>query len=394
MIKCPECGHQVSDAALTCPNCGIQIAGKVMKCPDCGEIIFKDQEMCPNCHCPINKAAPKTEAPRPVAPQPVQHPTAQPTTPPQNRTSLSDNGNTPNMPPTEQPKKKSYTVLIVSVVIALIIIFVGMYIYKNSQKEKEQDAYEEAMKSSDLSVLQDYLTMYPDASEAHKDSIQAHIEKLNVGDKDWMDAVMSGSKSSLEAYLQKHPGSVHEMEAKQKIDSLDWVEVSAANTPEAYQRYINDHGTEGSHYDEAQQQIDKLNNMKVTPDDKQMISSLFTSYFESLGAKDESGLCSTISSVLNNFLGKKNATKTDVMNFMNKIFKADITSMKFTVNNDYKIDKVQAGADEYSFNVSFSVDQNIDRTDASKEKFCTYKVKAKVSPDGKISEINMTKILQ
>lgn len=27
LIKCPECGHQVSDRAKTCPSCGIEIAG-------------------------------------------------------------------------------------------------------------------------------------------------------------------------------------------------------------------------------------------------------------------------------------------------------------------------------------------------------------------------------
>ena len=27
LIKCPECGHQVSDKAATCPNCGVAIAG-------------------------------------------------------------------------------------------------------------------------------------------------------------------------------------------------------------------------------------------------------------------------------------------------------------------------------------------------------------------------------
>lgn len=50
MIKCPECGHQISDKAPVCPNCGVEIAGKIMKCPQCGEIYFKEQEMCPNCH--------------------------------------------------------------------------------------------------------------------------------------------------------------------------------------------------------------------------------------------------------------------------------------------------------------------------------------------------------
>ena len=42
IIKCPECGHQVSDQAKTCPSCGIEIAGKITRCPDCGEVIFKE----------------------------------------------------------------------------------------------------------------------------------------------------------------------------------------------------------------------------------------------------------------------------------------------------------------------------------------------------------------
>ena len=35
MIKCPECGHQVSDKAKSCPNCGAPIDTKVY-CPNCG----------------------------------------------------------------------------------------------------------------------------------------------------------------------------------------------------------------------------------------------------------------------------------------------------------------------------------------------------------------------
>ena len=56
LIKCPECGHQVSDQAKTCPSCGIDIAGKITRCPDCGEVIFKEQAECPMCHCSINGA--------------------------------------------------------------------------------------------------------------------------------------------------------------------------------------------------------------------------------------------------------------------------------------------------------------------------------------------------
>mgnify|MGYP000565577660 CR=1 FL=1 len=30
LIKCPECGHQISDKAPVCPNCGVEIAGKII----------------------------------------------------------------------------------------------------------------------------------------------------------------------------------------------------------------------------------------------------------------------------------------------------------------------------------------------------------------------------
>ena len=35
MIKCPECGKEVSDKAKNCPNCGTPIDTKVY-CPSCG----------------------------------------------------------------------------------------------------------------------------------------------------------------------------------------------------------------------------------------------------------------------------------------------------------------------------------------------------------------------
>ena len=50
IIKCPECGHQVSDKAPVCPSCGVEIAGHLVKCSYCGEIYLKEDVVCPNCH--------------------------------------------------------------------------------------------------------------------------------------------------------------------------------------------------------------------------------------------------------------------------------------------------------------------------------------------------------
>lgn len=50
IIKCPECGHQVSDKALTCPECGVEIKGKVTVCKNCNNSYFIDLKECPVCH--------------------------------------------------------------------------------------------------------------------------------------------------------------------------------------------------------------------------------------------------------------------------------------------------------------------------------------------------------
>ena len=53
IIKCPECGHQISDSAKVCPSCGVKIVGYIVKCNRCGEVYFKDNGICPNCYSPM-----------------------------------------------------------------------------------------------------------------------------------------------------------------------------------------------------------------------------------------------------------------------------------------------------------------------------------------------------
>lgn len=55
IIKCPECGHQISEKAAICPICGVEIAGKIAKCSVCGEVFFKDDGLCPRCYSPFKE---------------------------------------------------------------------------------------------------------------------------------------------------------------------------------------------------------------------------------------------------------------------------------------------------------------------------------------------------
>ena len=171
IIKCPECGRQISDKAPVCPNCGVEIAGKIMKCPQCGEIYFRDQEMCPNCHHltrSSGQAAQGTNT-RQAESQgnggQIVSPNAQATTTKPNGQPATNRQPTP--PPVKpqksqnetanQAKKKNHGPLIVAFVIALAICGVCFYFYSNAKSNKEMESYEFAMKSDDPLVLQTYL---------------------------------------------------------------------------------------------------------------------------------------------------------------------------------------------------------------------------------------------
>ncbi len=247
IIKCPECGHQVSSLAATCPSCGVAIAGNVVKCPHCGNMVLAGQETCPNCHSALS--------------------------------SITSSPNRPDAGSTDEPQRhsKSWVILAVSFVIALSVILAGWYFYQRAQQGNELAAYENAMECQEPAVLQNYLDMYPDAPQERRDSIMAHLNLLKQIDQDWYNALASQSAYVIARYIQQHPGSVHATEARLKIDSLDWVSATNQNTLEAYKGYINKHA-DGEYIDDAKANYENCLKMQVSAADIETIQNLVQTY--------------------------------------------------------------------------------------------------------------------
>ncbi len=51
LIKCDECGKEISDKAKKCIHCG-NIVITYTKCNECGESFASDCSSCPKCGCP------------------------------------------------------------------------------------------------------------------------------------------------------------------------------------------------------------------------------------------------------------------------------------------------------------------------------------------------------
>jgi len=246
IIKCPECGHPVSDQAKTCPSCGIDIAGKITRCPDCGEVIFKEQAECPICHCSINGASTSADNTPPVVVDPEEPAVA-----------VQENLQKPVAPRRPRKRRAGVTALIIAFALALIVVLLGLYFMKNQEQKNEQRAFENAITSSEPLVLQNFLDMYVDAPRAHRDSIKTHLDALLQIDVDWRNALVNNTKMGFVNFKTRYPNSLHNVEADIKIDSLDWVAATVENTTEAYTRYLREHDN-GDHFDEAQAAIERL----------------------------------------------------------------------------------------------------------------------------------------
>ena len=247
IIKCPECGHQVSDQAKTCPSCGIDIAGKITRCPDCGEVIFKEQAECPVCHCSINGSSTGTVSAQPVVVAPTEPPVARP----------KEELQKPVAPRRPRKRRAGVTALIIAFVLALIVVLLGLYFMKTQEQKNEQRAYENAMMSREPAVLQNFLDMYIDASVAHRDSIKVHLEALKKIDRDWDNARISESKKTLQLFIERNPDNIHVREAQLLIDSLDFITAKIGNSLESFKKYMEEH-EQGYYYDEAKMEYDKM----------------------------------------------------------------------------------------------------------------------------------------
>ncbi len=470
MIKCPECGHVISDRAPSCPSCGAKIENEVVKCPVCGEAYFKEQAECPHCHHrTANASTMENEHPNNVVPPAPQSPSAgvadtnvpqqpsnnayvQPTVTPvsaQQQQNVYGNGQgmqslanqpvnnayqgqpvqptqqqggyqaqlaqptngpqsqfgnpqqpqygqvPPQTPPpgTQQPQNKNILTIALISVVALLFIGLGAYFFFGSSGNKEQQAYEYALNSNDPAVLESYLNNYRDADPMHRDKISQQLAQLKQSELDWTNTMVSGSKTALADFLSKYPNSTHKAEAERKIDSLDWLVAKKANTAEAYNLYVTEHPN-GVYIDEANNNLNVAKTKNITPKEKEMLALVFRSVFRSINDRDDEGLTSNFSDFLSSFLGKSNASKSDVIAFLNKIYKDDITAMEWRANNDMKITKREIGIDEYEYSVDFSAKQKIEREDEDQETEANYRIKAKVNPDGKITELNMVKVIK
>lgn len=496
IIKCPECGQQVSELAANCPGCGCPINGNIDHCPECGEIVLKTYAECPKCHCPIQQIEKKkadisnllnqasqaynggkaklasnliaevlrenaddTQAqalkaqidaklrieqqkfdetkrlfneqhqPYPalalinkliavdpaddyiqlkdeivasITKENIEKTRAFLATGKidQARTALSKAQTyDPNNDEikalgeeieekAEKIKRKKRTIITLIVIAAILIVGgIGGTIIYNIQAENA--AWDQLQSSTNLNDYQAFLAEYPNGR--HHEQAQELYTKLSAELTDWASVSASVDKYAVKTFLAKYPNGVCATQAKNRLDSLSWADACRINKPEAYQQYITDF-PQGRYLSDAQQKTSQLKEMEVSSSERMSIGNVITQFFNGIATKDETQLLGSVESTLTKFLNKRGATKAHVLTFMNQMHAPDMTNISFTVNNDLKIEKKQLTDGQFTYNVTCTVDENIERTDAEKETFINYGIDCSIDNFMKISSFGMRKI--
>ena len=353
IIKCPECGHQVSDKAPICPSCGVEIAGHLIKCSYCGEIYLKEDAVCPNCHHSastdnsVNEDDVKTEPVKDdsqnngdysesetssvelvVSAESIEEEPRLDGTPTQDTLTIESPSNdtevsTDDVIVKPESKNNNHTPLFVSLLIALVICAVLLFFYKRGNDNHEAEEYKIALKSNNRQVMEQYLEDYPNAPLIHINSIRDLLKQTQQNNDEWGRVIQQNTIASYKTYLDAHPNTPYKNEILKRVEELYWNEVVNQNTEAAYLGYREKY-PKGIHVKEADEKLKIMLDNTSTPSEEKVAVSAVRQFLQGLNSKSTSKIEGVTASSFN-FLGAGGATIADVSKYMReKLYQADV----------------------------------------------------------------------
>lgn len=353
IIKCPECGHQVSDKAPICPSCGVEIAGHLIKCSYCGEIYLKEDAVCPNCHHSastdnsVSEDDVKTEPVKDdsqnngdyseaetssvelvVSAESIEEEPRLDGTPTQDTLTIESPSSdtevsTDDMIVKPESKNNNHTPLFVSLLIALVICAVLLFFYKRGNDNHEAEEYKIALKSNNRQVMEQYLEDYPNAPLIHINSIRDLLKQTQQNNDEWGRVIQQNTIASYKAYLETHPNTPYKNEILKRVEELYWNEVVNQNTEAAYLGYREKY-PKGIHVKEADEKLKIMLDNTSTPSEEKVAVSAVRQFLQGLNSRSTSKIEGVTASSFN-FLGAGGATIADVSKYMReKLYQADV----------------------------------------------------------------------
>ena len=181
LIKCPECGKEISDKAIVCPQCGKTVAcvdpapeeAKPVICEECGAEIPEGAAACPNCGNPVLSDAETTEE----TPQKVEVTAV-------------------NLPKIKKDTKKRIIITVAVIVLAIAALFAGKSI--KDKQTADRLAAEAAQRS------QEYASTLETASYTMLLGAGSAERACNLIKSVWYNAIFEERDSETDPYTRPY----------------------------------------------------------------------------------------------------------------------------------------------------------------------------------------------
>ena len=379
IIKCPECGGQVSTMAGTCPGCGIKIAGNLRQCPNCGGYCLISQQTCPQCNQKIE-------------------PLHAPTTPEQiiqGKEEATPLGGSTKETQKPSPTESGMTIIgavIKGILSLLLICLLGIVVYQYCQREKqekEQADYKRLEGVTNPEFYQQFLIDHPD-SEFYQE-IEERMHVLQAEAEDWKQLLKSVKRTNIASFMQKHPNSLRRRVCEDMLDSIDWNEALTIGTEDAITDYLNRHPS-GRYASDAAEQKNSILLAKVTPEEKAMIRGTLESFFsKAIANQDIEAAKAAIPDTMVEFCGKKKADAEAIVEYAKEKMAKDVIGLHYAIGKQLDVRKETLPDGNTGFAVEVSLQETISRSDANQPTSCLYNVKASLNHEQKIVRMNISR---
>ncbi len=342
MIKCPECGNQVSTLADTCGQCGVKISGNLVRCSECGTYYLKhDNNSCPYCDHQEEDAI--------VYPKESET-TAPPSTPPEI--------------PEEKRKKKSVLWRTLFALVFLALLGYGGYVGWNyytdyRQRMEEKQRYEDLARLTNPDFYRQYLNDYPES--IYRAEVESRLQTLLDEDKAWEKTLQSCTKDSIIAFMNAYPGSLNVRKCQQLIDSIDWALAATTGTEEAVNGYLEEH-PEGLYTNEAVEFKKKLDKQKTTPEESEAVTAAITTFFTTtLPGMDKAEIENAIATPMQSFCGTPKSTAQTVVKFIKAKHTKDVAEVKYVITTPLTVYREKLYDNTTGYRAEFTLQEIITR---------------------------------
>lgn len=260
-------------------------------------------------------------------------------------------------PTTSSAQRRAFgTVAIVSIVIVVLALWAGWYIFSRGGNDAdERKVYETIMgyeRHHQLDLLEEALDDYLDTYNAdayHYSQLKALSDRFQSERADWLSLAEPTSVDAVLQFIDAHPDGFYRAEADHMLDSLSFAAAEEENTREAYEHYMEQFSA-GAYLAKAQKNIEAIDHRNLSDEETAAVKAVLRKHFEAMGDNNRAALLGTLAASINSYIGKADPTEEDILAYMSHIH-ASGRVLVFTVANP-QVTKVEA-ADQLVYNVQF-----------------------------------------